>query len=91
LTIDLQVDLGFYVQYNARIRVAGVDAPEMRTPEGQAATLWAMTLLGGMPYVTVRTELDRTFDRFVGRIELPDGTDYAERLIDAGHGTRRTA
>ena len=64
MTIDLQVDLGFYVQYNARIRVAGVDAPEMRTPEGQAATLWAMTLLGGMPYVTVRTELDRTFDRF---------------------------
>ena len=86
--MDLAIDLGFDVTFNARIRVKGVDAPEMKTPEGKAATLWALTFLGGMPYVVVRTELDRTFERFVGAIELPDGRDYGEVLIEAGHAVR---
>ncbi len=91
MTVDLDIDLGFYVHHHARIRVADVDAPEMKTPEGRAATLWAMTLLGAQPYLTVRTELDRTFDRFVGWLSLPDGSDYGQRLVESGHAVRRTA
>jgi micrococcal nuclease len=87
-TISLACDLGFDVSCNVRIRVKGVDAPESRTPDGQAATFWAVTLLGAQPWVIVRTELDRTFERYVGAIELADGTDYAERLVEAGHAVR---
>jgi endonuclease YncB( thermonuclease family) len=87
----MAIDLGFDVTFNARIRVKGVDAPEMKTPEGKAATFWAITFLGGMPYVVVRTELVRTFERFVGVITLPDGRDYGEVLVEAGHARRITA
>jgi endonuclease YncB( thermonuclease family) len=84
--LDLDVDLGFHVHVHVRIRVIGVDAPERNTREGRAADLFAITLLGGAPNVTVRTEFDRSFERWLGEITLPDGTDYAARLIDAGHG-----
>jgi micrococcal nuclease len=87
-TLDLDVDAGFHVHMHVRVRVIGVDAPERSTPEGKAADLYAITLLASTPYVTVRTELDRSFDRWLAEVTLPDGTDYAVRLIEAGHGTR---
>jgi len=87
-TLDLAVDVGFSVDVRARIRVADIDAPETKTPEGKAATVWAETLLAASPWVVVETEFDRTFDRYVGRISLADGTDYATRLLEAGHAKR---
>jgi endonuclease YncB( thermonuclease family) len=91
LTIDLAVDLGFSVDARIRVRIANVDAPEMTTPEGKAATFWAMTLLAANPYVVITTEFDKTFDRYVATVELPDGTDYGAALVDAGHAKYRTA
>jgi endonuclease YncB( thermonuclease family) len=84
-SLVVRVDLGFDVNININVRVAGVNAPEDRTPEGRAATLFAVTLLSGSP-ITLRTEHDRSFARWIGEIWLPDGSNYAERLIAAGHG-----
>ncbi len=86
-TLDLAVDLGFHVAVNVRVRVLDLWAPERHTSAGKAADLFAITLLGDAPEVIVRTKLDRTFDRWLGEIRLPDGTSYAERVIAAGHGT----
>lgn len=86
-TLDLACDLGFGMTANVRVRVLGVNAPERNTPEGRAAELFAITLLGAHPQLTVRTELGKSFDRWLGEITLPDGSNYATRLIDAGHGT----
>lgn len=36
-TIDVEVDLGFYVTARARLRFAGINCPEIDTPEGKAA------------------------------------------------------
>lgn len=90
-TILLSVDLGFSVDARVPIRVANVNAPEMNTPGGRAAELFAMTLLGANPYVVLTTEFDRTFERYVGTITLPDGTDYGDALVAAGHAKYRTA
>lgn len=89
-TLELMCDLGFGVNACVRIRVQNVDAPERHTPEGNAATLYAITLLGASPGVAVETTYQRTFDRYVGKITLPDGSDYGEHLIEAGHAVRRT-
>lgn len=87
-SLAVRVDLGFDVMVNISVRVRGVYAPENRTEEGRAASLFAMTLLASSP-ITLRTEHDRSFARWVADVWLPDGTNYAERLIAAGHGTAR--
>jgi endonuclease YncB( thermonuclease family) len=96
-TFEIAVDLGFNVDCRVRVRVANVDAPEMSTPQGRAAQLWALTLIGAQPYVVVHTQparsgdFIRSFERYIATVVLPDGSDYGERLVEAGHATRRTA
>jgi len=36
-TLDLEVDLGMDVRVMTRVRLNGIDAPEMNTPEGKQA------------------------------------------------------
>ena len=84
-SLVVRVDLGFDVSVNIRVRVKGVDCPEDSTPEGRAASLFAMTLLAESP-ITLRTEHDRSFARWVADVWLPNGENYADRLIEARHG-----
>lgn len=85
-TMEIVCDLGFHVAIKVTIRVLGVDSPEIRTPEGRAAAQYARDLFGADPNVIVRTELDRSFARYIGAITLPDGRDYARVLIESDHG-----
>jgi endonuclease YncB( thermonuclease family) len=85
-SIIMHIDLGFSVWVKVPIRVLGVDAPERGTKAGHAAGLFAHVLLHEVDGLIVRTQFDRSFARWLGAITLPDGTDYAQRLIEAGHG-----
>jgi micrococcal nuclease len=92
-TLELDVDLGFYVHLqHTRIRVLGLWSPERNTPQGAAASLFALALLGANGAgVVVRTELARSFERYVGDVVLADGSRFADRMIAAGHGTATRA
>lgn len=39
-TVNLTIDLGFRLTYTANCRLAGINAPEMNTPEGKASKEW---------------------------------------------------
>lgn len=41
-TLTVIVDLGFDVRVRATVRVAGINAPELATPEGKRAQQWAL-------------------------------------------------
>ncbi len=84
-TIDVDVDCGFHVHAHVRVRVLGLDAPERNTAAGKAATEYAVALFATDPAVTLRTELGRSFDRWLAEITLPSGAVYADVLIAAGH------
>ena len=61
-TIDVLIDLGFGVHTMQRLRLYGIDAPEMRTEAGKIAKEYAKSvLLGGdaFKYVYVRTIKDK--------------------------------
>lgn len=61
-TIDVLIDLGFGVHTMQRLRLYGIDAPEMRTEAGKIAKEYVRSvLLGGdaFKYVYVRTIKDR--------------------------------
>lgn len=98
-TVELVVDLGFYIEHRIRVRVDGIDTPELRrgTPKhrehGRLARefviLWMAEAVAGPPWpLTVATGKGKSFDRWVGTITRTDGNDLAADVIAWGdaHG-----
>ncbi|WP_319637418.1 thermonuclease family protein [Kangsaoukella pontilimi] len=65
------------------IRIAGIDAPELNHPYGQASK-WAMVRLCRGRTVTARIRPELSYDRVVAHCRLDDGTDIAEALVAQG-------
>lgn len=85
-TFLARIDLGFYVGVEIRIRVHGVNAPELKTLEGKEARGWALDQLLDQPLIIESYKDERSFERWVCDVYI-DGKSYADMLIDAGHGT----
>ncbi len=90
-TLDLCVDLGFGLTRTDRFRLFGLNAPELRTPEGKLAAAWVADWLAAAgsadrwPLV-VRTEKDRRekYGRYLGVVLLA-GRELNAELLAAGH------
>lgn len=86
-TLELIIDLGFSVYTNQHIRIINLNSPESNTPEGREAIAYSNNLFEEVgTEVTVRTEYDRSFARYLGHVRLADGEDYATVMRVAGHG-----
>ena len=66
-----------------KIRLAGIDAPEINMPWGQKSK-WAMVGICKGQIVTARLDGERSFDRLVGTCFLPDGRDIGAELVKTG-------
>ncbi len=66
-----------------KIRLAGIDAPELDMPWGQKSK-WAMVAI--CKGLTIRAHFDgeRSYDRLVATCYLPDGRDIGAELIKTG-------
>ena len=87
-TLRADLDLGFGVTLkNQALRVHGIDCPEMATDAGKAARDHARTLLTGGLIVRVETFKDskEKYGRYLAKITLPTGCDYASAMIAEGH------
>lgn len=58
-TLDIRVDLGLHIHHDLRVRLIDVDAPERFTPEGKAATAFALEYIGDDALI-VNTVRDKT-------------------------------
>ena len=95
-TVDVEINLGFDIKINERIRLLNIDAPEVRTRDlvekelGLAAKAYVEELMPPGSKQIIKTQYDRRgkFGRVLGVFELQDGTDLADRLIEAGLGYR---
>lgn len=65
------------------IRLAGIDAPELDHPYGQAAK-WAMVKITKGNIITARIAPEMSYDRTVAICCLPDGRDIAAELVKQG-------
>jgi len=82
-TFKLLLDAGCDTGLFPWLRVAGVDSPELNTPEGKVAAAFAEVLEdAGDIEVEVH---GRSFNRWVATV-MVDDRDLAEVLIEAGHG-----
>ena len=68
---------------NVRLRLAGIDAPELDHPWGQQAK-WALVQLCKGQTVTARIRPELSYDRVVAECFLPDGRDLAAELVRSG-------
>ena len=94
-TIDAQIDLGFKIHHNIRIRVYGLNTPEVRTRDleekakGKAASARMKEILHNADRVTLKSLGVGKFGRCLGVLTVEeDDTTYnvAEQLIEEGHG-----
>lgn len=89
-TYRLRVDLGFRCAVTIQCRLHGVDSPELSTPEGKAAQAFVADLLlppgdPAQPVVIESYKDQRSFERWVCDVWLPDGRSLAQVLVDSGH------
>ena len=66
-----------------KIRLAGIDAPELDDPYGQKAK-WAMVEICRNQEITVRLTGERSYDRLVGICFREDGRDIGAELVRRG-------
>jgi micrococcal nuclease len=77
------IDGDTVVIQRTKIRLAGIDAPELDKPWGQKSK-WAMVAICKGQSVTAKLNGERSLDRLVGTCYLPDGTDVGGELIRRG-------
>jgi len=77
------VDGDTIVISGTRIRIAGIDAPELHHPWGKNAKSAMIELCKGK-IVTAMIQEDVSYDRIVAKCYLSDGTDLAAELVKQG-------
>ena len=100
-TLDLYIDLGFRLYRQERIRLLGLDCPELNTPEGQAAAQasreWISNAEGlhervspkdPWPFV-LHTSKSDSFGRWLGVLETHQGVTLNDWLLDSNHAIPR--
>lgn len=71
--------------HEVSIRVEGINAPELNTAAGKSAKVYAETLLPPDTQVMIIVRKRDKYGRFLGRIVLPNGDDFSEEMVAAGH------
>jgi micrococcal nuclease len=84
-TLQVSADLGFSVHVVASIRLRGINAPELNTPEGRTAREFVVGLLPAGTTVRINTlKVDKFGGRFDAKVLLGD-VDVASAVLAAGH------
>ena len=85
-TIKVDCDLGFDIwKKNVKVRLAGIDTPELITLEGQKTKKWLEQTLGVRQTVVIRTYTHRVdkYGRVLGDLFL-DGKCLNEEMMALG-------
>jgi endonuclease YncB( thermonuclease family) len=96
-TLWLDIDCGFRVWTRQKVRLRGIDAPELGTAEGQRAKDFVVRALSEGSFVAVTTTKPDKYDRYLADVfygkgtedrVLQDGWFLSRTLLEAGLATR---
>ena len=94
-TVDVTLDLGFGLSLKQRLRVIGVDAPELRSSDpsererAQAARAFAEQWLTSDGQMVVTTYKDDKYGRILGDFKRERHSEtFSEALLSSGHAVR---
>ncbi len=76
-TLVVDVDCGFEIKKKERIRLAGIDCPDIVTDEGKEAAEYVRNQLARVPFIMIRTTKVDINGRFLGHVfySLDDSTE----------------
>ncbi len=83
-TFTVHVDLGFGIFLRTKVRVKGINSPEMDTPQGRLAAAFLAELLPINSIVSLDSRRLDLHGRAEAVVALPDGRDLASVLLAAG-------
>lgn len=83
-TLTVDVDCGLSTHRIITVRVAHIDAPELRTPAGVAARDRLITLTAGPLVITTIKDRTEKYGRMLAVIVNAAGVDCGARLIADG-------
>lgn len=94
-TIDIEIDLGFGVSINQRIKFADIDAPETRTKNlqekerGLKAKEWLNNKLNNSKLIRIKTKEEKDkYGRILGWLYVDDDENSINmQMILEGHAT----
>lgn len=94
-TVDVTLDLGFGLSLKQRLRVIGVDTPELRSSDpdererAQAAKAFAEQWLISNGQMVVTTYKDDKYGRILGDFKREHHPEtFSEALLSAGHAVQ---
>lgn len=73
-TLSTRIDQGFSVFTDQKLRLRGLDAPEIKTLAGQRAKRWLEEKLSRQPFVIVKTYKSDKYDRYLVNVFTGDGS-----------------
>lgn len=86
-TLCLSVDVGFGISHTLKVRLLGINCPELNTPEGVVARSFVVSWLeqhgAKIRLQTVKDKAD-SFGRYLAYVSV-DGHCLNDELIAAGH------
>lgn len=100
-TLDLVVDVGFYLHSTIRVRLARIDAPEKRGYSREAGLAAERAVKAWMPAwgfemeenpwpLVIHTEKAGPFGRWIAEVhKWGDPTSLSDHLVDKGHAEYR--
>jgi micrococcal nuclease len=90
-TVDLDIDLGFRITLSQRVRLKGINAPEIRTlnteekEKGLAAKEWLQKELSREGEWVIETTKEDKYGRILGTLYLVgDPVTVNERMLNEG-------
>lgn len=89
-TVEIDLDLGLSIHFRVKVRLYGINAPEMNTREGKEAKAYLELLFTETTYWSILTYKDRTdkYGRYLGTIYPSDESEVQSvnsRMVKAKH------
>lgn len=84
-TFDVMIDLGFGVKQEFRVRLNGIDTPELNTAKGKKALEFVKELIENKT-VILHDAGQEKYGRARANVELMDGSDLSTLLIEKNIG-----
>jgi micrococcal nuclease len=87
-TVDAEVDLGFHVVITMKFRLAGINAPEMKTAEGKKAKSALISVIEGktVKILTIKDKQEK-YGRYLAIILENDKNNVNNWLVEQGLAT----
>jgi endonuclease YncB( thermonuclease family) len=85
-TLYVNILLGFGAKCKEKLRLRGINTPELGTPEGERAKKYVAELLPAGALIVLKSHKCKTdtYGRFVADIFYKAGADESERIIESG-------